>query len=179
MTTLLRVRSVTDNGQAFQLGIKQGDFIKSYDHTPIHTNRDFSEAIQRALGKPSVSITLIRESIETKVEAVPGPLGIDCLEIDPESTVEKVLERTDYGVTKSICGFVTYYGWALVALGAILVLLAFIEDAQLGLLGIPTGVGLASGGLLLILVAQVTRAIVDTADYSREILQTLRKAQAK
>jgi hypothetical protein len=177
MAKHLRIRSVKENSKAAQLGIKEGDVLLSYDGSHVHSNISLTEAMGRSKGKPMVSINLTRGSVDFSIETEPGPLGIDCHEIESENGISSFSVKTDYGVAKSICSLVTFAGWATIVIGVIVVLFAFAADSNLGLLAIPSGVGLAAAGFFLIMGAQVTKAAVDTADYAREILKTLRKSE--
>ena len=90
---------------------------------------------------------------------------------------------SDYGVAKAVAGFVAFVGWSLVAIGVIAVFVALQQATQSNRImpGAAVMVALMPGfisaglGFLLVMGAQVTRAVVDTADYAREILKAVER----
>jgi hypothetical protein len=81
--------------------------------------------------------------------------------------------QTGYGVAKTLIGIQTIVGYALVLVGIV-----FLVVGLSG--GISTAGSLVAGAILMIGgvvnvgLAQMTSAVVDTADYSREIFLLLK-----
>lgn len=115
---------------------------------------------------------------------------------EPEAIINY---RTEYGVAKAITYCVAFIGYMLVLIGLILAffmrdvldlfyefhlanddILSYLWDSARFFegedqLGIFVGSGITVSGLLLIMVAQITRASIDTADHTREILKSIYK----
>jgi len=115
-------------------------------------------------------------------------LGHKKYDIDKEGTPETspVLESTptnhtalevsnDYKVSKGVSKFVSFGGWFICAISLILVLVSLTTIGRLGLLAIAPALGLFVGGLILVMAGQVTRAALDNANYSKQMLEIMRK----
>lgn len=92
-------------------------------------------------------------------------------------------EGSEYDVARLISKVMAFFGWLLVLVGlaaGALGIAAGIEarGGGMSILGILPGLGIAVAGLLLVAAGQVTRAMVDNADHTREILK-LARAQMK
>lgn len=81
--------------------------------------------------------------------------------------------KSQYGVAKSLSQLQTFIGWVGVAVGGFVAIFGIDSGGYGPLIGIVIGVILAIGGLIIVGLAQLTKAVVDTADYSREILYLL------
>lgn len=80
----LLISSVTEGGQAEQIGIKAGDILTTYDNTTIATDSELSKAISMAKyeKKKEIQIEILRgDHIET-LTATTSPLGIQCVDKD-------------------------------------------------------------------------------------------------
>ena len=78
--------------------------------------------------------------------------------------------RSEYEAARKVSAFISFLGWVLAALGIIAALIAASDgDARFWAM-----VGVAISGLFLVAAGQVTRATVDNADHTREILNLLR-----
>ena len=88
--------------------------------------------------------------------------------------------KTNYGVARTVCTIVECIGWVIVLVGAGVVILSLFERGSFGAnvySGIISGVGMAVTGFFMIMGAQVTRANVDNADYTREIMEVIKNLQ--
>lgn len=83
--------------------------------------------------------------------------------------------NSDYGAARGISSFISGVGWLVVIIG---IFSALAGTGQGSALAILPGVGLAVSGILLVASGQVTRAAVDNADHTREILTLLKKHTA-
>lgn len=83
--------------------------------------------------------------------------------------------NSDYGAARGLSGFISGVGWFVVVIG-ILTALAGIDEGSV--LAILPGLGLAVSGIIVVAAGQVTRATVDNADHTREILTLLKKHAA-
>jgi len=83
--------------------------------------------------------------------------------------------NSDYGAARGISSFISGVGWVVVVIG---VLIALAGAGQGYALAILPGLGLAVAGIIVVASGQVTRAAVDNADHTREILTLLKKQTA-
>jgi len=89
--------------------------------------------------------------------------------------------QSNYGVARKISKFLSFIGWLVFAIGVVFALagLASGTQSQYGegvtLLALLPGIGISISGLFLVAAAQVTRATVDNADHTREILNIIRE----
>ena len=96
----------------------------------------------------------------------------------------------EYKTARAVYAWLEFVGWATVVLGLILVLAGFAtggipgmmyeqRDLPFGLrlLAALPGIGTAIAGLFAVAYAQTSRAHVDTAETSREMLEIARKGQ--
>jgi hypothetical protein len=89
--------------------------------------------------------------------------------------------KSGYGVTRGVCSFISFLGWLSVIVGGIIAFIAIISTLQSGYGSAPmvaslTGVGTVFSGFMMIMGAQVTRATVDNADHTREILAAINRS---
>lgn len=188
MSVLLKVSTVKEGTQAASLGIKVGDIVVSYDGVPLSSNLDLSNAALNAKNKnkEKVRIVVMRNDEEITMDATTDKLGVDCIEdrssigrqSDQAVGVENI--NTEYGVAKGVSSVTSFIGWGLVILGVFVGLSPLMEGSQsryggISWLAVLPGVGTAVSGFLLIMGAQVTKATVDTADYTRELLKAMRQ----
>ena len=82
--------------------------------------------------------------------------------------------RNDYGTAVAISSIISFLGWVAVLIGAIAVIAAFGSFRYGGILALLPALGIIVAGLFLVVSGQITRATVDNANYSREILYLLR-----
>jgi hypothetical protein len=81
--------------------------------------------------------------------------------------------KTDYVLTRRVCTVVAFIGWLVVGIGCIVASFAIINVGGFGMNATPlviTGFAAALSGFFTIMGSQVTRATVDNADHTREIL---------
>lgn len=92
-----------------------------------------------------------------------------------------------YKAGRSVCSWLEFVGWAIVILGGILTVVGFASGGIMGMASsnfgrgdIPfivrmvsmiPGVLMAAGGLMSIMLAQHTKATIDTAEMTREMLK--------
>lgn len=107
--------------------------------------------------------------------------GIWYVRIDKKSdSVEDINlpYRSSYETTRKVSKFISLLGWVTFALGligAVMALGNYWWGSYWGaLLAMVPGLGSAITGLFLVVAGQVSRATVDNADHTREILNILR-----
>ncbi len=89
--------------------------------------------------------------------------------------------QSNYGVARKISKFLSFIGWLVFAIGVVFSLAGLASGAQspyggsVTLLALLPGIGISISGLFLVAAAQVTRATVDNADHTREILNIIRE----
>lgn len=83
--------------------------------------------------------------------------------------------NSDYGAARGISSFISGVGWFVVIIG---IFIALAGTGQGSALAILPGIGLAVAGIIVVASGQVTRAAVDNADHTREILTILKEHTA-
>jgi len=89
--------------------------------------------------------------------------------------------QSQYGAARTVSMFISFLGWAVFAGGIIAAIAGFAGMGSGGrygggvsLLALLPGLGMAVAGLFLVAAGQVTRATVDSADHTREILNFIK-----
>lgn len=78
--------------------------------------------------------------------------------------------RQKYASARNIMDFVGIVGWVAFAAGLIVLVMGISKASQTGAIGVGAGISIAIGGLIQVAMAQVSVAILDMADNSREAL---------
>jgi len=81
-----------------------------------------------------------------------------------------------YHTARKIAQLISVVGWLGVGIGALLLVGAFSGGGAARLFLVPA-LGVALGGFLLVGMGQFTRAAVDTADYTGEMLAIMKATQ--
>jgi len=88
-----------------------------------------------------------------------------------------------YGAARMAGRFVSFVGWLLVVIGALgvvfIIAMGLLSRRIPDLMELLFCVGGVMGGLLLVLAGQLTRAAVDTADNTGEMLFMMKKRKSK
>lgn len=87
-----------------------------------------------------------------------------------------VLTPGDYQTGIGVSKIVTSIGWVVCAIAVLIILLSLsrIDEAE-GVIALGSGIVAFIGGLLTIVSGQATRALLDNANYTRQILELLKK----
>ena len=180
---VLTVDTVKPGSPAAELGIQPGDVVRAYNNVPISSNTALSSAAFNAREKQLAEVPLVlgRGLQKLRLKVPTESLGIECTETVvhdrfPGQAHDTSDPDTHYDLARVVATVVSLVGVVLIAVGAFVAISAIVaaENARYGgitLLIVLPGLGTAVTGLLLVMGAQVTRATVDTADHTREILQ--------
>jgi hypothetical protein len=88
--------------------------------------------------------------------------------------------NSDYGAARKVSMFISFLGWLVFAIGLIAAIGGIAAGGnsrygnEMSLIAMFPGIGIAVSGLFLVAGGQVTRATVDNADHTREILNLLK-----
>lgn len=186
MKKFLRVIEVHPGSQAEKLGIEPDDLLISYNGTTLSKREDLHDAIGRsaAAGRHENEMVLLRGSDERSVTATADPLGLTFNEEAAQNHTgagahgREATHASDYQTAKAISRFVSGVGWAAVGIGILGAVVALQQAGNAGglaLFAMLPALIMAAIGLLMVLAGQVTRAAVDTADNSREILRLVER----
>jgi hypothetical protein len=135
----------------------------SFDGIKYHIGQHNYDSLEGA-----VSYAVAQQSIDqddvTKIENTSSE----------EAGCSATAHRSDYDAARAISVFISFLGWIIFACGSVSGMLAiiFMGISKIPLLGL--GLGIAVSGLFLITAGQVTRATVDNADNTREILKIIK-----
>ncbi len=107
-------------------------------------------------------------------------------DIDSDKTisVDNIQEQSnDYGVSITVAKIISFFGWLAVIAGFILIMMAAAEIVKSGEFGVgpvlalyPSVVAIVSG-LVLVLTGQVSRAVFDNTNYSKQMLAEMRNGK--
>ena len=97
---------------------------------------------------------------------------IECFEsyISKSSLENKGIEKSHYNAALSISRFISFIGWIMVCVGVFMV---FIGMGNI--IGVFPGFMSAISGIILVAMAELTRAVIDNADSTRQILHFLKQ----
>ena len=88
-----------------------------------------------------------------------------------------------YGTARMIAQFVSFVGWVVVGISVLILLVSLVKSTEshggFALMGLfPSLAGVISG-LLLVMSGQLTRATVDTADNTGQMLAVMKRRKWK
>jgi len=113
------------------------------------------------------------EEVKKEFEAKKGILADEILSI---SDIHQ--KSDDYSLSILMSKIVAFVGWIAVLGGLILFVTSLYKGGLVGgLLSSGYAWGTVAAGLLMILAGQTARAVLDTANYSRKILEEMRRIQ--
>ncbi|WP_139163814.1 hypothetical protein [Desulfoluna spongiiphila] len=100
----------------------------------------------------------------------------EILQSDSHESMSNTIE-SNYGTALSISALMSTIGWLIVVIGLVAIVIGFSEGSRSGVSFIAAlpGIGMSISGFFLVACAQVTRAVVDNADQTREILNILKE----
>ena len=78
--------------------------------------------------------------------------------------------QTKYATARTVMWFVGFMGWVAFAAGLIVLAMGAVNESDTAALGVGIGIAIAVAGLIEVAMAQVSVAILDMADNSREAL---------
>ena len=80
----------------------------------------------------------------------------------------------DYKTSISVSKLVSFIGW-LAVLGGIILSFTLMKEGGMALLGLASSITVILVGLLLVIGGQASRAVMDNANYSKQMLEEMRK----
>jgi len=119
-----------------------------------------------------------------------NPMKKFLLGIDENDLTEEVEEQTPqnnlseqktlsyqshYNTARTISDILSVIGWIMVVVGVLGALILASQGHSFNVLAMLPGLAIAISGLFMVVAAQVTKATVDNADQTREIMNLLRK----
>lgn len=174
----VRISDVQPDGQAARLGLKKGDIVVSFNGQAISSNEVLTGCLSRAQGIENV-LEIKRDWTVDKYSVSGQELGVQVEEVDKnlnqhtdqtEDIVAKAIKGSDYGIARAVSYVIAMIGWIVVGISALFGLFTFFEDGWSNAVSL---FGSTIPGFFMIMGAQVTRAVVDTADYNRQLLKLL------
>lgn len=85
------------------------------------------------------------------------------------------LNSSRYAAARTVVAIEAFIGWAVVIIGALLLVIAFTDASRLSLLALAPPLAIVFAGLLIVGAAQLVAAALDTADNTRRIAELLEK----
>lgn len=80
----------------------------------------------------------------------------------------------DYKTSIGVSKLVSFIGW-LAVLGGIILSFTLMKEGGMALLGLASSITVILVGLLLVIGGQASRAVMDNANYSKQMLEEMRK----
>ena len=115
--------------------------------------------------------SVINEKTGTRKYDVASP---DVLENKVENQIQETTSN-DYRTSITVAKFISFVGWLMCVGAIILIITAFAGAGRMGALAIAPGLGVFIGGLILVIAGQTSRAVMDNTNYSKQILELMRK----
>ena len=122
--------------------------------------------------KPTRYVDILRRREDTQPDAP--------LETEMTTEEEKEIEFSDYGVARIIAKIIAFMGWTMFVLGFVVIGYAVVhidgtKNIDVILVIVLPGIGMVITGLFLIVAGQITRATVNNATHTKQILLHLRR----
>jgi hypothetical protein len=89
---------------------------------------------------------------------------------------------TTYGTARMIAQCVSFVGWIVVTIGCLILIVSLFQstkDHSFALMGLIPAFAAIISGLLLVMIGQMTRATIDTADNTGQMLVVLKNKKYK
>ncbi len=121
--------------------------------------------------KPTHYINILHRREKAQPDA---PIGTEI------TTEEDEIEFSDYGVARVIAKIIAFMGWIMFVLGFVVIGYAAVhidgtKNIDVILVIVLPGIGMIITGLFLIVAGQITRATVNNASHTKQILLHLRR----
>lgn len=146
---------------------------------PTVKDRNGVKASHRARNKGHSEIEKLLQSAENDWTKKPNNENKPSKKITYEAPVpvapDTKNESSDYKTSIIIAKLVSAVGWITCAFSLIVVAISVSENGRMGLLSLAPMLGTFLGGLILVMAGQATRAIMDNANYSKQMLEEMRK----
>ena len=94
------------------------------------------------------------------------------------SAVDIVVSHTDYTTSILVAKLVSAIGWVTCVVAVVIIISAFASAGKMGTLALAAlvpGLAVLIGGLILVIAGQSSRAVMDNTNYSRQMLEEMRK----
>ncbi|MDU0111747.1 hypothetical protein RT723_01715 [Psychrosphaera aquimarina] len=172
-------------------GVEVNDIIVELDYVKITSIQQFENTLSLAKGLEKEEVKLVIQKKDRKKYSIKinplNELDFKVSEIlessphvnwNPTNSEPQVNHSSNYATAIGVSRFISFLGWVVFALGIIVLLIGVGKSSQYGsealLVTLFPSIGLTICGLFLVAAAQVTKATVDNADHTREILVLLR-----
>jgi hypothetical protein len=88
-----------------------------------------------------------------------------------------------YGTARGIAQFVSFVGWIVVGISGLVLIVILAKSTEsrgnFALMGLLPALGGVISGLLLVMAGQLTRATVDTADNTGQMLSVMKRRKER
>lgn len=173
----LQIESVDKGSNAEAAGLLVGDIIISVNDRKVDAVSELVESIFSA-GKGTVNF--MRSGVQMNIDVTAGKLGCWMVPVnEPDYSVGSMADNQDkqpligewkfstrYGMNQVISTVSMLLGWLMVFSGAAYLLIKGGDSAMAALM-------LSAFGLAVVQLSQISRAITDTADHTREAMNLL------
>lgn len=161
----VKITKVNKGSLAETEGLQVGDIILNYNGLLVDSCESLSKEMESAKAFDSVNLRIKRSKHIIELDISTGLLGINFEAVRRnENKMESI--PTGYLTPKKIATAMTVFGWIIFGLGILVTIIGALTLSIQAFAGIGS---LLSGGIL-ILVSQLSIALMDNADISRESL---------
>ncbi|VVS90686.1 site-2 protease family protein [Desulfoluna spongiiphila] len=167
----LKVLECDKTSYAAAIGINKDDYIISLNGDTISNIESLKEKIATN-ADTDIVYEIVRDNEKLQIAGTSKPLGV-ILQKQPLKTNNATESfRPEYKTAQNVSEFMSGIGWIVAALGGIGAFVSFFSGVMLSI--IPC-LGLSVSGIFLVAAGQITRATVDNANSTREILSLLKE----
>jgi membrane-associated protease RseP (regulator of RpoE activity) len=179
----LLITQLDSGGIASKASFQVGDIIEKYDGKPVMSVVDLRLAISSAAeaGADEVTAEIVRDGESLTLNCTTGSLGATFGEVagssldSTDTLISTSRVDTDrYQFARVLCLALSLFGALCVAVGVVGTFVILDEYRSTFSDAIPAMALCISGGFIL-LGTQATRAVLDIADHSRQILMRLQE----
>lgn len=186
MSKVLKVIKVEEGSLAEKIGLQRDDSILTCNGMSAYSVERFNTALGLAIRDncKMVSLEIQRGDNLYKLRMNPSEdLGCRYVEIEAvqrrqESAVSLPVYGSGYGMARILCNIAEVLGWLLIVAGIIWGMVN-LNIKYLNLVSLLPVIWQVAGGLSMVFGAQITRATVDNADHTGEMLAILKKLAAR
>ncbi len=83
---------------------------------------------------------------------------------------------SDYKTSIGVAKFISFIGWLMCIIALTMIIMAFFGAGRMGVLAVAPGLGLFIGGLILVIAGQTSRAVMDNTNYSKQMVELMKKS---
>lgn len=176
----LQIESIATDSPAAQARLQIGDILLNIGDIELISVDQLIDILSNATAKSPLSLRYYRNGTTSQVDLTEPQLGAGLepinapISVTKNTTVKVAVKtidwqfKTRYSASNTISGITGILGWLTLIGGVVLCFIAFANSGDLS--GVISSLFISVAGLAVIQLSQLTRAVTDSADHSREIM---------